>query len=59
MVKEEMNYKERLYTTFEQNPVDRVPCPGILQTGTVDLMDACGAAWPEAHWDAEKMAKLA
>jgi [methyl-Co(III) methanol-specific corrinoid protein]:coenzyme M methyltransferase len=56
---EEMNCKERLFATFEQKPVDRVPCPGILQHGTVDLMDACGAYWPEAHLEPEKMAKLA
>ncbi|MHC1566358.1 MAG: uroporphyrinogen decarboxylase family protein [Candidatus Syntropharchaeia archaeon] len=55
---EEMNCRERLHAALDQNPIDRVPCPGILQTGTVDLMDACGAAWPEAHTDPEKMAKL-
>ncbi|MHC1636002.1 MAG: uroporphyrinogen decarboxylase family protein [Candidatus Methanospirareceae archaeon] len=53
-----MNCKERLFAVFEQKGIDRVPCPGILQHGTVDLMDACGAAWPEAHTDGEKLAKL-
>ncbi len=39
--------------------VDRMPAICVTQTGTVDLMDACGAAWPEAHEDPEKMATLA
>ncbi|MHC1566152.1 MAG: uroporphyrinogen decarboxylase family protein [Candidatus Syntropharchaeia archaeon] len=56
---DEMNPMERLLATFEQNPVDRIPVPGITQTGTLDLMEACGAYWPEAHKDPEKMAKLA
>ena len=56
---DEMNYRERLFAALDQNPVDRAPCPGITQTGTVELMEASGAFFPEAHKDAEKMAKLA
>ena len=43
---------------MELKSVDRLPVTGITQNGIVELMDACGAAWPEAFWDAEKMAKL-
>jgi len=56
---EEMTYRDRLFAAFERDTYDRVPCPGVTQTGTVDLMEASGAYWPDAHKDAEKMAKLA
>lgn len=36
-----------------------MPAVSFTQTGTVEQMDACGAAWPEANEDAEKMATLA
>jgi [methyl-Co(III) methanol-specific corrinoid protein]:coenzyme M methyltransferase len=39
--------------------VDRVPALCVTQTGTVELMQICGAFWPEAHIDADKMAGLA
>ncbi|MHC1567939.1 MAG: MtaA/CmuA family methyltransferase [Candidatus Syntropharchaeia archaeon] len=55
---ETMSYAERLFAALEQNPIDRVPCPGLLQTGTLDLMEASGAYWPDAHTDPEKMMKL-
>ena len=56
---EEMSHRERLFAAFERSSYDRAPCPGITQTGTVELMEASGAFFPEAHKDAEKMAKLA
>jgi len=59
MSSEEMTYRDRLFAAFERDTYDRVPCPGVTQTGTVDLMEASGAYWPDAHKDAEKMAKLA
>ena len=59
MSSEEMTYRDRLFAAFERDTYDRVPCPGVTQTGTVDLMEASGAYWPDAHRDAEKMAKLA
>lgn len=36
-----------------------MPAVCFTQTGTVEQMEACGAYWPEAHEDAEKMATLA
>ncbi|VUT27499.1 MAG: methylcobamide:CoM methyltransferase [Candidatus Syntrophoarchaeum sp. GoM_oil] len=56
---QEMNPKERFYAALDRNPVDRIPITGVTQTGITDLMDVCGAEWPEAHSDPEKMAKLA
>ena len=56
---QEMNPKERFYAALDRNPVDRIPITGVTQTGITDLMDVCGAEWPEAHRDPEKMAKLA
>lgn len=54
-----MNEKERLISTLRLEEVDRVPCASPLQTGTIDLMKITGAFWPEAHKDANLMAKLA
>ena len=54
-----MNCMERFHAALTLSGVDRVPVTGITQTGTVDLMEACGAFWPEAHRDPKKMAKLA
>jgi [methyl-Co(III) methylamine-specific corrinoid protein]:coenzyme M methyltransferase len=36
-----------------------MPAVCFTQTATVEQMEACGAYWPEAHADAEKMATLA
>ncbi|MDD1772432.1 MAG: MtaA/CmuA family methyltransferase [Methanomassiliicoccales archaeon] len=54
-----MNEKERLMAVLDHEEVDRVPCACPLQTGTIDLMKASGAYWPEAHVDADAMTKLA
>ncbi|MCQ1537325.1 MtaA/CmuA family methyltransferase [Methanosarcina sp. KYL-1] len=51
--------KERLYRALRKQPVDRMPAVCFTQTATVEQMEACGAYWPEAHEDAEKMATLA
>ncbi|MHC1576421.1 MAG: methylcobamide:CoM methyltransferase MtbA [Methanosarcinaceae archaeon] len=51
--------KERLARVLTGKEVDRMPAVCVTQTGTVEQMDKCGAAWPEAHTDAEKMATLA
>jgi len=48
-----------LLAALRLDPVDRVPCACPLQTGTIDLMKASGAYWPEAHMNPELMAKLA
>jgi [methyl-Co(III) methylamine-specific corrinoid protein]:coenzyme M methyltransferase len=36
-----------------------MPAVCFTQTATIEQMEACGAYWPEAHSDAEKMAILA
>jgi [methyl-Co(III) methylamine-specific corrinoid protein]:coenzyme M methyltransferase len=36
-----------------------MPAVCFTQTATVEQMEACGAYWPDAHADAEKMATLA
>ena len=54
--------KERLERIFRHEEVDRPACicpGGMMNMITADLMDACGITWPEAHTDAEMMAKLA
>jgi [methyl-Co(III) methylamine-specific corrinoid protein]:coenzyme M methyltransferase len=51
--------KERLARALTGQSVDRMPAVSVTQTGTVEQMEACGAFWPEANYDAEKMANLA
>ena len=54
--------KERLERIFRHEEADRPACicpGGMMNMITTDLMDACGITWPEAHTDAEMMAKLA
>ena len=55
----DLTLKERLLNALEGKQVDKVPVCSVTQTGIVELMDKVGAAWPEAHSDPEKMAKLA
>ncbi|RJS73269.1 MAG: MtaA/CmuA family methyltransferase [Candidatus Syntrophoarchaeum sp. WYZ-LMO15] len=59
LMSDEMSPRERFYASLEQNPVDRVSLASPTQTGIVDLMDLCGAAFPDAIREGEKMAKLA
>ena len=54
--------KERLDRALNHEEVDRPPCicpGGMMNMVTTDLMDISGITWPEAHTDAEMMAKLA
>ena len=51
--------RDRFLNTLKGKAVDKVPALSVTQTGTVELMKESGAAWPEAHFDAEKMAALA
>ena len=53
-----MNCYERFISTLRLEKVDRVSVACPLQTGTVALMDATGAYWPDAFSDPEKMARL-
>lgn len=54
-----LNQKERFLYTLNGKEVDRTPVVSVTQTGTLDLMKASGASWPQAHRDARLMAKLA
>ncbi len=54
-----MNHRERFFAIMERKPVDRVSAASPLQSAILDLMRITDAWWPEAHKNAEKMAKLA
>jgi MtaA/CmuA family methyltransferase len=54
-----LNEKDRLFGALNLEMVDRLPCVSPLQTGTIDLMKACGAFWPQANNDPVLMARLA
>jgi [methyl-Co(III) methylamine-specific corrinoid protein]:coenzyme M methyltransferase len=51
--------KARLHRVLRKQEVDRMPAVCFTQTATIEQMESCGAYWPEAHADAEKMATLA
>jgi [methyl-Co(III) methanol-specific corrinoid protein]:coenzyme M methyltransferase len=55
----EQNLKKRLINALQGSPIDMIPCLSVTQTGTVELMDITGSAWPATHSDPEKMATLA
>ena len=55
----EFTLKTRLLAALKGEAVDKTPVCSVTQTGIVELMDEVGAAWPEAHTNAELMAKLA
>ena len=55
----ERNFRKNFFNAIHGNPVNRIPALSVTQTGTVELMDLTGAAWPAAHSDPEKMAALA
>ena len=54
-----MTDRERFEAALKMEGVDRVSLACPLQTGTLALMEASGAYWPEAHHNPETMAKLA
>ncbi|OKY78378.1 MAG: Methylcobalamin:coenzyme M methyltransferase MtbA [Candidatus Methanohalarchaeum thermophilum] len=55
----DINAKENLLKTLEGEDVEITPAASLTQTGTVEMMDKTGAAWPEANSDPQKMADLA
>ncbi|MDA8440971.1 MAG: MtaA/CmuA family methyltransferase [Peptococcaceae bacterium] len=57
--RDEMTPKERLRAALYLQKIDRIPLAQPLQTGTVELMQACGSFWPKAHREADSMARLA
>lgn len=57
-----LSEKERLKKAFHHERVDRPPCicpGGMMNMITTELMDKSGVSWPQAHTDAEMMARLA
>ena len=53
-----MTPRERVLAAMKKESLDRPPAAIFTQSATLSQMDACGAAWPEAHKNAELMAKL-
>jgi len=54
-----MNSKDEIVSMFDGDRGDAHPPAIFTQSGTVGQMDSCGSHWPEANFDAEKMAELA
>lgn len=55
-----MNTKDEIVDSIEGRYRGELPPPAIItQTGTVALMKECGVYWPEAHYDTDKMVRLA
>lgn len=54
-----MNTKQELIDAINRENKGQAPPAIFTQTATVSQMDACGSCWPEAHFDAKKMADLA
>lgn len=54
-----MTLKERFEKAIRRKAVDKVPVCSVTQTGILELMELTGAYWPEANYNAEKMAALA
>ena len=53
-----MTPRERVLAAMKKESLDRPPAAIFTQSATLSQMDACGAAWPDAHKDAVLMAKL-
>ena len=53
-----MTPKERVLAAMKQESLDRPPVAIFTQSATLGQMEKTGAAWPEAHKNAELMAKL-
>lgn len=51
--------KDRFEKALKGENLDIVPVCSVTQTGTVELMEMTGAYWPQANYNAEKMATLA
>lgn len=55
-----VNTKDEILDALDGRFKGDLPPPAILtQTGTVQMMDACGTYWPDAHFDTDKMVRLA
>lgn len=54
-----MNTKERFLNALKRQPVDRVPVAAVATGITVQMQEKVGVYWPEAHKNAEQLARLA
>ncbi|MDI9394612.1 MAG: methylcobamide:CoM methyltransferase MtaA [Euryarchaeota archaeon] len=55
----EFTLSMRFKKALKGESIDMVPVCSVTQTGTVELMEMTGAYWPQANYDASKMAALA
>ena len=53
-----MTPRDRVIAAMKKESLDRPPVAIFTQAATISQMDKVGAAWPEAHKNAEAMAKL-
>lgn len=53
-----MSCRDRVLAALNQESLDRPPAAIFTTCDTIDMMKACGASWPEAHSDPQKMATL-
>jgi [methyl-Co(III) methanol-specific corrinoid protein]:coenzyme M methyltransferase len=51
--------RARVLAALRRERLRPVPAGAVTQPATIDQMEACGAAWPEAHRDAAQMTALA
>lgn len=54
-----MTPKERVMAALAGGRVDVPPVGAVVQSATLEQMEASGSHWPEAHRDPERMAALA
>ena len=54
-----MNTKERFLNALRRQPVDRVPVAAVATGITVQMQEKSGIYWPQAHSNAEQLARLA
>jgi len=55
----EFSLNTRFEKALKGESLDMVPVCSVTQTGTVELMELTGVSWPQANYDAHKMAVLA
>ncbi len=53
-----MTPRDRVLSALRGEEVDRTPVSSVTQVGIVEAMERVGIYWPDAHRDAEKMARL-
>jgi len=51
--------RELVLAALRGEKTERIPVISVCQYATYELMEKTGASWPEAHYDAGKMAQLA